>query len=130
MPASIVVVHDDPSFLDDTVRALRRVGYDAAGFLQSMAALDALEAAERVEVLVTRVTFPDGTPHGIALARMARRKRPCIKVLFIIRPEWISHTEGLGAALLIPVTADDVVAKVGAILGETNSDAGETPAGG
>lgn len=127
MPASIVVVHDDPAFLDDTVRALRGGGYDVAGFLQSMAALDALETAERVEVLVTRVTFPHGTPHGVALARMARRRRPCIKVLFIIRPEWVSHTEGLGPSLLIPVTADGVVTKVREMLGETNSDAEEPP---
>ena len=117
MPASVIVVHDDPAFLDDTVSVLRHAGYDVAGFSQSPAALDALEAAQRVEILVTRVLFPQGTPHGVALARMARLKRPGIKVLFLVRPDLVSHTEGVGDALLLPVTADEVVAKVRAMLG-------------
>ncbi len=116
MPANIVVVHDDPAFLDNTVRALQRAGYDAAGFLQSMAALDALEAAERVEVLVTRVRFPEGTPHGVALAQMTRHKRPGIKVLLIARPDSASHVNGVGEVLATPVTADEVVEKVRAML--------------
>ena len=53
-----------------------------------MAALDALENAQRVEVLITRVRFPPGKPNGIALALMARHKRPGIKVLFTARPEF------------------------------------------
>jgi hypothetical protein len=124
MPARIVVAHTDSEFLSDTLCGLRSSGYDAVGFSDSNAALAALEAAERVEILVTRVVFAQGTPHGVALAQMARLRRRGIKVLFIVRPELVSHTEGVGTALLMPVTPGEVVAKVIEMLGETDSDAG------
>ena len=41
-----------------------------------MAALDAIETDSRVRVLVTCVEFRPGKPHGVALARMVRIKRP------------------------------------------------------
>jgi hypothetical protein len=47
-----------------------------------MAALDVLEAAPPIEVLVTRVQFGHGKLHGIALARMARMRCLGLKVLF------------------------------------------------
>jgi DNA-binding NtrC family response regulator len=76
MPARIVLAHDDPSFVADTVKALRAAGYEVAAFTDTMLALDALETARRVEVLITRVRFAAGMPNGVALSRMARVKRP------------------------------------------------------
>ena len=43
-----------------------------------MSGIDALEHPKRIELLITRVRFPAGTPNGAALARMARLKRPGI----------------------------------------------------
>jgi DNA-binding NtrC family response regulator len=59
MLARVVVVHDEPIVLSDTVTALQRAGYDVAGFSESMAVLGALEAAQRVDILITRVGFPE-----------------------------------------------------------------------
>ena len=112
MTARLVVVHDDPSFLDGTVAALQGAGYDVAAFSQSMAALGALESAQRVDMLITRVVFPEGTPHGVALALMAQTKRPGVKVLFTARPEMAPYTEDIGEVLVAPVTAEAVLAKV------------------
>jgi DNA-binding NtrC family response regulator len=55
MPARIVVAHDDPEFVEDTVTALWDAGYEVVSFADSMSALDALEAAQHVEMLITRV---------------------------------------------------------------------------
>ena len=118
MPAHVVVVHDDLSFLDDIVSALQRADYDVVGFSDSMAALSAIENARRVDVLVTRVKFPEGTPHGVALALMARTKQPGIKVLFTARPDMAPHTEDVGEVLVAPVTAETVLAKVREMLAE------------
>ena len=130
MPARIVVVHDDDSFLSYVVRALQSAGYDVAGFLETTAALCALEAAERIEILITRVAFPEGMPHGVALARMARTKRRGVKILFIARPEMIEHAEGVGEILVMPVTAEAVLAKVSEMLAQSNGAVERPPADG
>jgi hypothetical protein len=45
-----------------------------------MTALELLERAERLELLVTSLDLAPGKPNGIALGRMARLKRPGIHV--------------------------------------------------
>jgi DNA-binding response OmpR family regulator len=92
MPARIVLAHDDADFLRKAAAAIRAAGYEVAAFDRSMAAVDALRNAQTVELLITRVNFPPGSPHGVSLANMARRnmarsKIPNLKVLFIARPE-------------------------------------------
>ena len=117
MPARIVVVHDDPLFRE-CVTALATAGYDVKSFARSMEAIDALEAAGRIELLITRVAFSEGTPNGISLARMARLKKPGIRVLFAALAENQEHTEGLGEFLALPVTGPEIVAAVKRILAE------------
>jgi DNA-binding response OmpR family regulator len=80
-----VVVHDDPTFRDPLVASLKADGHEVAGFADSNVAWNALEAAHLVEILVTRVNFGEGKPHGIALARSARFRRPTVQVLFVAR---------------------------------------------
>lgn len=57
MPAPIVIVHDDPQFLDRTATALRFAGFEAACFSGAMDALRALEEAVTIELLITRIRF-------------------------------------------------------------------------
>lgn len=109
MPATIVVALNEPQLTDGVVRELNNQGYSAAGFSTSMRALDALEAANKVEVLVTCVVHQPDNPNGIALARMTRSKKPGTKVLFIGDPDHASYAEGLGSLLMWPVTAAQVV---------------------
>ena len=114
MPARLIIAHDDPEFIESIVMALRGHGYDVLVFASSMAALDALEAARSVEVLITRVLFPEGQPNGIALVRMTRLKRPEVKVLFVARSDTQEHTEG--EFLPAGVTASEIVKMVGKML--------------
>ena len=116
MSARIVLAHDDPEFVHNTVPALRAAGYDVIAFADSMSALTALEAAHRVEVLITRVLFPEGQPNGVSLGLMARLKRPGLKVLYVARPDTQEHTEGLGEFLPWGVTAYEIVETVGKML--------------
>ena len=74
-----------------------------------MTALELLERAERLEVLVTCLDFAPGKPNGIALGRMARLKRPGIRVLFVGPADLEKHAEGLGTFLTSPVTVPEVV---------------------
>ena len=112
MPARIVVVHDDRDFLGSMITALQIAGYDVVGFADTMSALTALEHASQLELLITRVEYEPGQPHGIALARMARSRRPQVKVLFVALMEHEDRTAGLGEFLEMPSEPQDVVKKV------------------
>ena len=52
--------------------------------MEPMEALNALEAAQRFEILITRVRFAPGKPNGVSLAQMAQAKQSAIKVLFTV----------------------------------------------
>jgi DNA-binding NtrC family response regulator len=127
MPASVVLVHDDLDFVDQLTVALRLAGYDVISFVDPMAALNALDTSRWLEVLVTRVDFGLGKMNGVALARMARFKRPGIRVLFTALPEFANYAEGLGKFMPMPVS---VPAVVDSVLGMLESDvANQTEAG-
>lgn len=86
MAAPILVVHQETEVLDMILSALRSAGYEAAGFNDSVTALDAVETDSRVKVLVTRIDFGERKLNGIALVRMLRHKfRRDIKVIFVGR---------------------------------------------
>jgi DNA-binding NtrC family response regulator len=121
MPARIIVVHDDPEFIERTVTALLTVGYDVTMFSDSMSATEALRTSQLIEVLITRIVFGIGQPHGVALARMARVKRPSVKVLFVAHPEFLADTEGVGEFLPMWAATTDIVATVDRMLGEEHA---------
>jgi hypothetical protein len=75
MPAHIVIVHTDAAFLEAVCAALSATGKSVCGYSDAMQALDALEGATTIEVLVTRVNFGEGKLNGVALARMAQLRR-------------------------------------------------------
>lgn len=116
MPARIVVVHDEPVFVDGLVSALSSAGHQVAVFSDPLAAWDALAAAQKTEVLITRVPFPPGKSNGVALARMAHVNRPQIQVVFISSPEFESDGEGEGTFLPVPVNASQIVKTVDRLL--------------
>jgi DNA-binding response OmpR family regulator len=122
MPARIVLVHDDTDFANRAAAAIRAAGYDIVAFEGSMAALEALtESAKTVKLLITRVNFGPGSPHGVSLAMMARRKIMDLKVLFLARPEQQEHAMDIGEFMPAPVTIPELVDRVSAMLAEAPS---------
>jgi DNA-binding NtrC family response regulator len=109
-----MLLHDDPKFIEGAAAALRLAGHHVATFVQPLDALNALET-EHFELLITRVRFPIGQPNGVALARMARIKRPSIKVVFTVAAENVEYTEGLGEAVTAPIDVSELVATVARI---------------
>jgi DNA-binding NtrC family response regulator len=110
MPARIVIVHDDIEFLKENVTTLQSAGYDVVALADSMAATDALLNPRHIGLLITRVRFPDNTPNGVALGRMARIKRPGIKILFTSFVH--EHIDGVGEYLPRPFTQEELLAVV------------------
>ena len=112
MPARVVVVLNEPEIAEEAASALRAQGQDALALADSMTALELLERAERLEVLVTGVDFAPGKPNGIALGRMARLKRPGIRVLFVGPADLEELADGLGAFMSSPATAPQLVESI------------------
>jgi DNA-binding NtrC family response regulator len=112
MPARVVVVLDQPGFADKTAGGLEAAGIDAVAFADPMTALNALDGGHRIELLVTCPDFPQGKPNGVALARMARLKRPDIAVLFVGATEAARHTAGLGQFIPSPVSLSDLLSAI------------------
>jgi DNA-binding NtrC family response regulator len=74
------VVDDDPQMLDILCMMLKRNhGIVRAG--SSAAALAILESTTAIDLLLTDIAMP-GT-NGFGLARLARRRRPRLKVLYL-----------------------------------------------
>ena len=116
MRALIFVVHDEVELLDRVVPTLRQAGYNVAAFSDPLAALNALEKAGSVELLISRVRFDAGMPHGINLALVARTKRPGLKVLFTALPEYEALTQGIGAFVPLPSSMSELVEAAGKLL--------------
>jgi DNA-binding NtrC family response regulator len=116
MPARIVVVHDDRQFLEALEGKLRIAGHKPTAFYNSNDAFDALRRAEIVEVLVTRVRFSPGQPHGLALAAAARMTRPSLDVIFTAIPEMAHHVYGEGRVIIMPVDPVVVVQAIEGLL--------------
>ena len=116
MTARIILVHDDPVFTENVSLALRGAGYDVVVFGHPMDALAAIEQSDPATMLITRVQFPAGMPHGIALAQMVQMKRPAMKVLITGKPQFAEHAQDVGTFLPHPVRSAQVVAAVDGLL--------------
>ena len=81
-----------------------------------MAAVNALEQAASIELLITSVHFPPGQPNGISLALMLRNRRPTVKILFVGPLDTDRLVGGLGALVPTPATAEAIVDRAKAML--------------
>jgi DNA-binding NtrC family response regulator len=118
MPAPVIIVHNEPDIREQALSALITAGVEAAAFDDPLAALDAIEAASRVRVLVTRVNFGPGHLNGVALANMVKfNLGRGIKAVFIARKEHQAHTEGVGECLVSPLDPLALVDAVTRLIG-------------
>jgi DNA-binding NtrC family response regulator len=117
MSATVVIADHNHVDLEAAATAIRDAGYDVATFDDSMAALIAVEQAETVRVLVTRLNFPQGKPNGLSIASMLWAKRPSLKVIFIARADMAEFTGGIGELLTRPVDLPKLVEAVRRLAG-------------
>jgi CheY-like chemotaxis protein len=111
-PARIVLVHDEPKFVDGLENALRRAGHQVATFSDPLTAWTSLEAPRRIEVLITRLEFPPGKSNGLALARMAHARHRDINVIFTATARFARQVDEVDTFLPTPVAPSVVVETV------------------
>ena len=77
MPAPVVLVHNDPEFLETAKASLEAAGFVVASFSSPMLALTALETPHTVNLLITGNFFGPGQPNAVSLN--SRRAEPAAK---------------------------------------------------
>lgn len=80
--ATVLLVEDDEAARISIAGLLRHAGYTVHVAPDYRLALSLLECAQPIDLLVTDIVMPDRV-NGLALARMARLRRPGIKLLYI-----------------------------------------------
>jgi DNA-binding NtrC family response regulator len=110
---TVLLVEDDEGYAYAAAKTLT-----AAGFTVTMApdyrdALRVLEGADAPRLLLVDIRLP--TVHGFALGRMARQRRPGIKVIYITSYRDLPQDEldtALGKILYKPIEPETLIAEV------------------
>jgi len=113
--AVVMVVDDDPDVLAVLVRAVTGGGHQVIEVPSGLAALDVLDRGTQIDLLLTDVVMPG--LNGFNLARMARMRRPELRVLYVTgywETETVQKDQGLrfGNLLKKPVRPDRLLAAV------------------
>ena len=109
-PAHILLVDDEEGFRYAAAKALRKAGFDVVAAADYRDALARLESDARVDLLFTDVVMPDRI-HSFALARMARMRRPNLKILYMSAFD-LPSSEAIGKVLRKPISDAELVAEV------------------
>jgi DNA-binding response OmpR family regulator len=113
---SIAIVHNDADFLASIEAALSGAGDEIRAYTTVTSALIGIDEQPATDVLITSLQFPPGGSNGVALALMARRHNPNIKILFLTPPELQDETEGLGTVLVMPASIPEILDAVDELL--------------
>jgi CheY-like chemotaxis protein len=84
MAKRVLVLDEDAAFRRELERELRKLGHEPAAFSRWAEALDYVEQAAMLDSLATELVLGHG-PNGVSFARMARRRRPELGVVFMTR---------------------------------------------
>jgi CheY-like chemotaxis protein len=110
----ILLVDDDEAFRYSTSATLRGAGYTVTVAEDYREALSRLESGDQIDLLITDVVMPNRV-NGFALARMARMRRPDLKVIYLTAYD-LPTTEAVGKVLSKPVTDADLIEAVESML--------------
>jgi CheY-like chemotaxis protein len=80
---SILIVEDDETCRHTARDILHGAGFTVFCASDCLEALDFVETSAKIDIALVDVVMPLGTPHGVSFARMAHRRRPRLKVIFM-----------------------------------------------
>jgi CheY-like chemotaxis protein len=109
MSRMLVVEDDDPTRYAIS-KTLEAAGYEVAQAHDFRDALPILEGKGRVDLLLVDLGIPG--VNGFALARMARMRRPEIKIVYVTGDDDIPVTEAMGPILRKPVDPETLIATI------------------
>jgi CheY-like chemotaxis protein len=108
----ILVVDDDAGSAAAIAHALRAREFEVVVAPDYLPALEELESARRLDLLISDIVMPQRV-NGLALSRMARMRRPDLKVIYVTAYDIPGvEREALGPILRKPVNEENLVAEV------------------
>ena len=107
----VLLVDDDGMFRQLSAERLRAAGYTVHQAPGHRDALDLLEDGRPVDLLCTDIVMPEGMG-GLALARMARARRPNLKILYVTGYNVPVREELNAQVLRKPLLPQDLVSEV------------------
>ena len=117
--ASILLIEDDTALAYALSRSLVHAGHDVTTALDGMSALQTLETNKDIDLVLTDLIMPAGHPHGLALARMARQKRPQLPIIFMTGHVELLNVSDGDQILLKPVSLPLVLDEIAETLRRT-----------
>jgi len=112
----ILLVDDDEGFREATAAMLRSAGYEVRTAPDFRLALEILESSETIDLFVLDIVMPDRV-NGLALARMARLRRPTIKIVYVSGYDLVGiEAEALGPIIRKPLDEDAFLAQIATVL--------------
>ena len=95
---------------------LRAAGFEVSLSPDHQLALEDLESARPIDLLITDIVMPDRV-NGIALSRMAQMRRPGLKVIYLTGYEIPGvEDEANGPVLRKPIDDEQLLAEVRRVL--------------
>ena len=115
---TVLVVDDDPAVREVTAQFLKDLGYGVIEAGSGGAAIDLLERAADIDVLLVDYAMPG--MNGAEVAKAAQTRRPGLPVLFITGYADLTALRDAGEERILqkPFYADELAAKLGALLGD------------
>ena len=115
-PRRILFVDDDQMLAMALARVLRGAGYEVQLAPDYRLALEVLESSAPIDLLVSDIVMPDRV-NGLALGRMARLRRPELKIIYVTGHDIPGvEDEALGPVLRKPIDNDLLVAELERVL--------------
>lgn len=115
----ILVVEDDEPACAAYDRILRNAGYDVSVAPDFRLALEILESEQPLDLLLVDIVMP-GSVNGLALSRMARMRRPALKIMYVTGYNISgAEREALGPILSKPVDEHRLLAEIEHLLEPT-----------
>lgn len=108
--ARVLIVEDEAACRYATKKALTDAGFEAIAAAGYLRALDVICSEEPLDLLLTDIVSPNGV-NGFALARMARMRRPNIKIMYMTGFD-VPVDEALGKVLKKPMLDENLVDEV------------------
>lgn len=113
--AAILIVDDDEDVLNILRSSLTAAGHDVVSAGSGVDALNILDSKTPPDLLVTDIIMPG--LNGFNLARMARTRRPSLKILYLTGFHEMAITlrdkgDRLGKLLTKPILPDDLAYEV------------------